>query len=136
MRRILEEFAQDLRFALRGLRRAPGFAALAVASLAVGIGAGTAIFSVVDAVLLRPLPFVEAERLVKLVLRMPREAGVRIDMTWSYPKFLAFVHEQRVLAAAGLYIHQSVTVGGAEGGERVPGEAVSARYLDVLGVRP
>src|SRR5688500_7288787 len=62
----LEEMRQDVRFALRQLRRAPAHAAAAIATLAVGVGATTAIFSVVDGVLLRPLPFADADRLVML----------------------------------------------------------------------
>jgi putative ABC transport system permease protein len=128
---------RDLRYAARGLRRNPGFATLAILSLAVGIGATTAVFSVMDATLLRPLPFREPARLMALVLRVPRGApGNAIDMTWSYPKYLAFSREQQLFDDVGLYITESVTAGGADGAERIPGEAISARYLDVLGVHP
>src|SRR6266853_1825616 len=70
---MMENTMQDLRFALRGLSKAPGFALAAIATLALGIGANTAIFSVVSGVLLRPLPFVHPERLVQIYESQPRD---------------------------------------------------------------
>ncbi|HJU90267.1 MAG TPA: ADOP family duplicated permease [Gemmatimonadaceae bacterium] len=131
---VLRDLLVDLRFAARAMRRSPGFAILALATLALGIGANSAIFSVLDATLLRPLPFHEPERLLKVSLRAPREGGA-IDMTWSYPKFLEATREE-LFESQALYIHQGFTIGAAEGGERIPGEAVSADYLRTLGVRP
>src|SRR6202011_6122104 len=69
----VEHAVQDLRFAMRSWRKAPGFAMAAIATLALGIGANTAIFSVVSGVLLRPLPFVHPERLVQLDETQPRD---------------------------------------------------------------
>ncbi len=76
----LETIAQDLRYGLRGIRRSPGFSAVVVLTLALGIGANTAIFSVVNAVLLRPLPYPAAERLVALGEADPKAEG--ISVTW------------------------------------------------------
>jgi putative ABC transport system permease protein len=132
---LIEQLLQDLRHALRLLRRSPGFAALAILTLAVGIGANTAIFSAIDATLLRPLPFPEPGRLMQPALRMPRD-GVVIDMEWSYPKYLAFQRDQTAFGEAALYIRQLATVGGENGADRVPGEAVSSRYFTILGITP
>src|SRR5712691_3581600 len=71
---MMESTVQDLRFALRGWRKAPGFAMSVIATLALGIGANTAIFSVVSGVLLRPLPFVHPERLVQLHETQPADS--------------------------------------------------------------
>ena len=78
----------DCRFALRTLRKRPGFTTIAVLSLAIGLGASSAIFSVIDGALLRPLPFPEPDRLATVSLRMPsRATNSVVDMVWSYPKY-------------------------------------------------
>src|SRR5665647_2081562 len=89
---------QDARFALRTFRRAPAFTAVAILTLAIGIGANTAIFSAVNALLLRPLPFPHPERLMKVGLTVPPRNGnpAVSDMVWSYPKFTAFRDAQHL----------------------------------------
>ncbi|MFN2563575.1 MAG: ABC transporter permease [Gemmatimonadaceae bacterium] len=126
---------QDIAYSLRVLRANPGFTTVAVLTLAVGIGANAAIFSVVDAALLRPLPFREPDRLMTASLRMPVQYGPRvIDMTWSYPKSRTFREVQRAFADLSLHRAEALTVGGADGAERVQGEIVEASYFRILGV--
>src|SRR5579863_8101028 len=84
---------QDLKYALRMLVKNPGFAAVAVVTLALGIGANTAIFSVVDAVLLRPLPFPQPERILAVHQAMPEKGIPRTGA--SYPNFLDWTRQSQ-----------------------------------------
>lgn len=88
-------FMQDVRYAARGMRRAPGFSLVVVATLAVSIGATTAIFGVVNAVLLRALPYPEPERLVLVYEGMPRSVATPIG--FSAPDFVGFDQRTGVL---------------------------------------
>ena len=129
--------AGDVRLALRSLRFDRAFAGIAVLTLAIGIGATTAIFSVVNAALLRPLPFPDAGRLVSIYLRMPVQYGARtIDMVWSYPKYQVFRRVQRSFDDVALHLTEAVTIGSPDGAYPVVGELVSANYLPLLGVHP
>jgi putative ABC transport system permease protein len=125
--------AQDLRFAFRTLRKAPAFTALVIAILALGIGANTAIFSLVDAALFRPLPFPDADRLVMLWERAPTYARNRVAplnyVDWSEQNH---VFASTAAASGGA---RTLTIGGREP-ERIPGQSVTAGFFDVLGVRP
>src|SRR5262245_54499439 len=134
---LLEDLRHDIRYTGRMLRSNPRFAAIAVLILAVGIGATTAIFSVLNATLLRPLPFREPDRLMSVFLRMPVQYGSgEIDMTWSYPKYQAFLSAQRTFSDAAIHIVDAFNVSSDDGAERVLGESVSARYFSILGVTP
>ncbi len=128
---------QDARFALRSFRRTPAFTAVAVLTLAIGIGANTAIFSAVDALLLRPLPFAEPERLMQVSLTVPGhgEQPAMDDMVWSYPKAKVFRDAQKVFGSVTVYTDYQFTIrdGGAE---REDGEFVDSRYLTTLGIQP
>jgi putative ABC transport system permease protein len=121
----------DLRYAWRQVVHSPGFAALAVITLALGIGANTAIFSVVNAVLLRPLPYPEPSRLVSVAERRPNGA----TNVASYPNFLDW-RKDGALESLALGRTLSYNVGGAEGPERIAGALVSADYFKVLGLAP
>ncbi len=126
----------DLRVAIRGLRRRPGLALLAVLTLALGVGANAAIFSVLYAALLRKLPFDDPERLVSLSLVTPGREGVppRDDMVWSFPKAQTFMAAQSSFSHTALYRGSPVTLGLADGAERVQAEEATGRYLATLGV--
>jgi predicted permease len=134
---LFEDLRHDIRYTRRMLWSNPGFALIAILILAVGIGATTAIFSVVNATLLRPLPFREPNRLMSVFLRMPVQYGAgEIDMVWSYPKYQTFLSSQRSFAEAAIHVADAFTVASDDGAERVLGESVSARYFSILGLVP
>src|SRR5579862_2775806 len=99
-----DDLRQDLRYAVRGLARRPGFTAVAVLTLAIGIGATTAIFSAVHTLILQPLPFREPDRLMKVSLTAPPvgKLPAMTDMVWSYPKFQLFRDQQQVFESVTL----------------------------------
>ena len=124
---------QDLRYAARVLLKQPGFAAVAVVTLALGVGANTAIFWVVNAALLRSLPFRDPERLVQVwETTRQRDFGQREA---SYPDFLDWRRGEAFESAAG-YAPSFFTLAGEGGPERVRGAAVTANFFDTLGVKP
>jgi putative ABC transport system permease protein len=131
-------FLHDLRTAVRGWRRRPGLALMAVLTLALGVGANAAIFSVLYAALLRALPFPEPERLMDVSLVAPGREGEpsRDDIVWSFPKAQTFMAEQRVFSQVALYGGIPMTLGFDDGAERVPGETVTGKYFTTLGLRP
>jgi putative ABC transport system permease protein len=131
--RLLEELWQDIRYGLRQLRRNPGFTIVAVLTLALGIGANTAIFSAVDAVLLRPLPFSQPERLVSVLsVQIPRGNGREA----SYPDFLDWRARSHAFDQMAVYRTENFTL--KSGGEpaHISGAVVSADLFSLLGVTP
>ena len=123
---------QDARFAVRHLSKSPGFVAVAVLTLALGIGANTALFSIVNGVLLNPLPFPQAEQLVGLGENKPNFENGSI----SYPNFHDWKKENRTfssLAVARPYSFNLLRSGDAE---QVSGEFISSDFFSVLGVQP
>jgi len=125
-------FIQDLKFAIRMLRKAPGFASIAILTLALGIGANTAIFSVVNAVLLRPLPFKDAAQLV-LMHETSNNVG---DVSVSYPDFLDWRQQSRAFSAVAAVHNVGFNLSGVVQPENISGYAVSPNFLSLLGVRP
>jgi putative ABC transport system permease protein len=121
---------QDLRFAVRMLWRKPGFTLTAVAVLALTIGANTAIFSIVQAVLLRPLPFDQPERIVRI-----NETSERGRTSVSPPNFADWQARNRSFEAMAAYDQRIVTLFDGEVPERVDAAAVGPQVFDVLGVR-
>jgi predicted permease len=137
--RLLDDLAQDVRYTLRSLRKRPRFAFLAVSTLALGIGATTAIFSAVNAVLLQPLPFRQPDRLMRVSLLMPESRGLssngtRLEMIWSYPKYRLFRESQDILEGTSTYFRRQYTLTNVDWPERLEGEVVGASYFSVLGV--
>ncbi len=123
---------QDLKYGLRMLAKNPGFTAVAIMTLALGIGANTAFFSVVNGVLLSPLPYWQPDRLVALYSRTP-------DSPWwsiSYPNFLDWVRDNRSFSALAGYRTDSFNLTGIGEPERVRAEMMSASFFPVLGVKP
>jgi hypothetical protein len=137
LREQLETLIQDLRYAARGLARRPAFTLVAVLTLAIGIGATTAIFSAVDVLLLRPLPYARPDELMNVSLVTPNRPGFPSTdaMYWSYPKYRVFRDAQRAFSDLALYSNFQFTFGSTDP-ERVRGEFVGARYLRVLGLAP
>ena len=126
----MKRFLQDLRYALRQLRRSPGFAAVAILTLALGIGANTAIFSVLDSILLQPLPFPHASRLAQI--------DPQTDYL-SFPKGWIREYQRRATtfsSISGYTLNTEYNVTGGSVSDRAFGSTVSTNLFDTLGVRP
>src|SRR5215216_954098 len=130
--RPLDDLSQDLRYALRGLRKHRAFTAVAVITLALGIGANTAIFTVINTVLLRPLPYENPDQLVVLTETVSeRPAGV------SYQNFVDWRNQNTVFEnITALRPRESFNLTGAGESERLQGRLVSANFLSTLGIKP
>jgi len=125
---------QDIRYALRTLARSPGFSLAAVATLAVGIGANAAIFSLVRGVLLRPLPFAEPDRLV--VISESNEAKGFERMVASPPNYLDWKAQSRSFSAMGAFTTTELVLSGAGEAEQLSGTAVTGGFFEALAVKP
>src|SRR5260370_10073508 len=123
---------QDLRYAVRVLRQAPGFMLIVVAVLAIGIGANCAIFSLVDAALLRPLPFSHPEELARVWERAP---GFNRNAV-SPLNFLDWSEQNHVFASMAAVSGGGRSLTTPTGAERIPGQSVTLRFFDLLGVTP
>src|ERR1700720_3052 len=124
---------QDVRFGLRMLAKNPGFTAIAVLTLALGIGANTAIFSVVNAVLLRPLPFAASNRIVSIGESLP---GFSSTMPMNAPDYRTFAERQRSFEALAIYGNRHFDLTGEGRPERVQGARISSSLFPLLGVAP
>src|ERR1051325_6828711 len=130
----LEMLGKDLRYAGRTLRKSPGFAVVAALTLALGIGANTAIFSVVNAVILRPLPYPEPARLVGLFGNVKRAKVERRGA--SIADYLDWRAQSKSFDDMAMYMGNSFTLTGFDEPERIPGEFVGQAYFPLLGIKP
>lgn len=127
-------FGQDVRYALRQLRRNPGFAAIAVLTLALGIGANSAIFSVVDAVVLHPLPYSDPRQLVLVKERIPLASPEPIPV--CAPDVVQLQRENQVFTGAAAFVGGAFDLSGQTAPQRVFAERVNANLFSVLGTEP
>jgi predicted permease len=137
--RLLGEFIADVRYGLRQFLRNPGFTAVAVATLAMGIGVNTTIFSLVSAMLLRKPPVADPDRLVMLVSRNPGAASPLDEanrLPASAPDFLDWRAQSTAFSGMVASAETDFTLSAAAQPEQVPGAQVSANYFQVLGVLP
>ncbi len=122
---------RDLSFAFRSFLKKPGFILLAIFALATGIGINTAIFSVVNAVLIQPLPYKDPERLLLLWEKSPQ-----METSVSYPNFLDWKSQNQVFESMAAFRRDSFNLSGVSEPERLQGRMISAEFLHVLGVTP
>ena len=130
---------QDLRYSMRTLRQTPGFAAVAILTLALGIGSNTAIFSVVQAALLRPLPYAQPDRLITLGEVRSQNVPDPLAMgTWnaSYPDFLDWRAQSKTFELLAGFNGDGFTLRGAGEPESVFAVQVTPNFFSTLGVRP
>jgi putative ABC transport system permease protein len=130
---IIETTLADVKYGLRGLRKSPGFTAVAVITLALGIGANTAVFSVVYGVIFRPLPYPHPQRIVELTESSPRGSDEK-DVTYQELQFLQ-EHGSPFEFVTG-YTVQGYNLGVGNKTERVKGQPVAGDYFHVLGIKP
>src|SRR3954447_13154452 len=125
------DLIQDVRVAVRGLLRAPGLAVTIVASVGLGIGAATAIFAVIDAALLRPLPYANPSQLVRIYTDTPP-----YKFRFSVVDYLALSSQQTTFTKVAAYAEKPMTYTDGANAERLRGRQVTATYFETLGVTP
>jgi predicted permease len=130
---VIGPFFRNVRYALRSFRNSPTFTAVAIASLALGIGANASLFNLVNALLLRPLPVAEPSRLVSLFTRDRNNPGF---LLCSYPNYRYYRDRNTALSGLLLFSSMSVTLTSGKEAQELPAQIVSGNYFDVLGVRP
>lgn len=129
---VLESLLQDVRFGARMLRKSPGFTTVAILTLALGIGANTVVFSVIDRVLFNLFPFIQPQQLVAIYQRDPEIPKSSI----SYPNFLDLQRENHTFQAMAVWRHSGFTLASTGESEHLWGKMISANYFSVLGIAP
>src|SRR2546430_16264000 len=135
----MHTFWQDVRYSLRMLAKNPGFTAVAVLSLALGIGANTTIFTVVNAILLNPLPVKDIARVVELdtidsKLLVTTANTTKLGM--SYPNFQDYARDNQVFAGLACFAAPPLTWSNGAEPKQLQGQLVSANYFEILGLQP
>ncbi len=130
----MENLRSDVRYALRNLLRRPGFTIIAVVTLGLGIGANTAIFSAINALLLKPLPFPQLDRVVAVWDKMPSHGVLHNEVTMA--NYLDWQAQNHSFEQLAIYRWWNANLTGGETPERVQGFQVSANFLDALGMKP
>jgi predicted permease len=128
----METLTKDLRYAARMLLKGRMVTLIAILALTLGIGANTAIFSVINAVLIKPLPYPQPERLVRVYEKSPQFE----QMSVSYPNFVDWQRQSHAFERMAVYRHQQFNLTGGQEPERVNGRLVSADFFSTLGVQP
>src|ERR1041385_1273705 len=134
--RFVEQFLQDIRYGLRSLAKSPAFTAVTVLSLALGIGANTAIFSLMDKLLLESLPVENPRELVLLNPQGFQNGWTAGNMMWSYPAYTGIRDAQRVFTGLLAEREETVNLTVESTTQRASARIVSGNYFAVLGVRP
>ncbi|MGC2111771.1 MAG: ABC transporter permease, partial [Candidatus Korobacteraceae bacterium] len=132
----MHNLLQDLRFAIRQLRKSPGFALTTILTLALGIGATTAIFSLIHAVLLEPLPFPEPDRVMSAASLDQSAGKPGIPESISYPDFFDWRSRNHSFESIASYRRDGLTLTGAGTPRLLEGQIVSSDFFRVLGVNP
>src|ERR1044071_1559589 len=128
----METLTKDLRYAVRMLLKGRMVTVIALLALTLGIGANTAIFSVINAVLIKPLPYPQPEQLVRVYEKSPQFE----QMSVSYPNFIDWQRESHAFARMAVYRQQQFNITGGREPERVNGRLISADFFSTLGVHP
>jgi len=128
----METVLHDIRYAIRTMLKSPGFTAVAVIALALGIGANTAIFSVVNAVLLRPLPYKEPERLVHVHRMQPPIQHAPI----SRPDYFEWENQQQVFQGIAAFFYRTYNLTGVDEAEKLAGARVTGSFFSLFGIAP
>jgi predicted permease len=131
--RGVENFARDLRYAARALRRSPGFTTVALLTLALGVGANTTVFSMIDGLLLRPLDVPHSDRLAVLSIKL---RGPIPNYTFSEPMFRSLERRHDAFAQLFASSHAQLQVRGADGNQEITGQYVSADFFSALETAP
>ncbi|MDX6614316.1 MAG: hypothetical protein QOD75_3502, partial [Blastocatellia bacterium] len=134
--RIIHELWQDLRYGARMLRKRPGFTLIAIFTLALGIGANTAIFSVMNATLLRALPYKDPDRIVMVWGTNPGGFGWRGKTGFSAPSFVDYKEQNQVFESLGAFDSADFTLAGNDSSERIRSGVVTSEFFKVLAIQP